>query len=239
MTSGFRRPVALGAAALLAGLFVGLVVSEASGFRLLVRLYADQEFLRERLQAWGALAPLVFSSIQALQVLVAPVPGEVTGFLGGFVFGQWLGFLYSTVGLTAGSLLAFGAGRALGTAFVQRLVSPQVWERIGFIVEAEGAVLCFIIYLIPGFPKDIACYLFGLSPMPFWVFALVSTLGRLPGTWVLSAQGARTATGDYVRVALLTAIVAAIAIPLYYYRAPILAWFRGRGARGRTADDRA
>lgn len=239
MTSGFRRLVAVGAAAVLAGLCVWLLVREVSGFRLLVRLYADQEFLRERLHAWGGLAPLVFIVIQTLQVLVAPIPGEVTGFLGGFVFGQWLGFLYSTVGLTAGSLLAFGAGRWLGTAFVQRVVSPRVWERLGFIVEAEGAILCFIIYLIPGFPKDIVCYLFGLSPMPFWVFALVSTLGRLPGTWVLSAQGARTATGDYVRMALLTAIVAAIAIPLYYYRTRIVAWFRGRSARRRAARDRA
>ncbi len=62
----------------------------------------------------------------------------------------------------------------------------------GVIVEAEGAILCFIIYLIPGLPKDMVCYLFGISPMPLWVFTLVSTLGRILGTWVLSAQGAHT-----------------------------------------------
>jgi len=68
---------------------------------------------------------------------------------------------------------------------------------MGFLVEAEGAILCFIIYLIyliPGLPKDIVCYLFGVSPMPFWVFAVVSTLGRMPGTWALS-QGAKAAAG--------------------------------------------
>ena len=100
------------------------------------------------LDRWGVLAPVVFIAIQALQVIIAPIPGEVTGLLGGFVFGQWLGFFYSTIGLTIGSLGAFWVGRWLGAAFVQGLVAPQVWERMGFLVEAEGAILYFIIYLI-------------------------------------------------------------------------------------------
>ena len=102
---------------------------------------------------------------------------------------------------------------------------------MGFIVEAEGAILCFIIYLIPGLPKDMACYLFGMSPLPLWVFTLVSTLGRIPGTWVLSAQGAQTAAGNYLHVILLTAIVVAVALPLYSYRNRIVSWFRGRYPR--------
>jgi uncharacterized membrane protein YdjX (TVP38/TMEM64 family) len=190
--------------------------------RFLIRLYVDPPFLKAELQAWGVWAPLVFVGIQALQVVVAPIPGEITGFLGGFVFGQWVGLAYSMVGLSLGSFLAFAVGRWLGTAFVQRLVSPAVWHRLGFVVEAEGAIVCFILYLIPGFPKDMLCYLFGLSPMPFWVFALTSTAGRLPGTWVLSAQGADTAAGHYLEIALLMALVAAVALPLYHYRHRLL-----------------
>ena len=165
----------------------------------------------------------MFIVIQGLQVLIAPIPGEVTGLLGGFVFGLWLGFVYSTVGLTAGSLFAFWVGRQVGAPLVRRLVNPQTWAWMGFIVEAQGAVLCFVIYLIPGLPKDIVSYLFGLSPMPFWIFAVVSTLGRMPGTWLLSAQGARVATGQYIQLALLCAIVAAAAIPLYCCRNQIMA----------------
>jgi uncharacterized membrane protein YdjX (TVP38/TMEM64 family) len=161
--------------------------------------------------------------MQALQVLIAPIPGEVTGFLGGFVFGEWLGLAYSMLGLTAGSLLAFAVGRWLGGAFIQRLVSPAAWARLGFVVEAK-AILCFLLYLIPGLPKDLLCYLFGLSTMPFWLFALTSTLGRLPGTWVLSAEGARTASGHYVEMALILGIVAALAVPLYAIRH----WILGR-----------
>jgi uncharacterized membrane protein YdjX (TVP38/TMEM64 family) len=202
--------------------------TNAPAYRFTYRLFHDSQYMKDKLVDWGAAAPIIFILIQALQVVIAPVPGEVTGILGGFVFGQWLGLLYSTAGLTVGSLGAFALGRWLGDAYVRNLVSEETWNKLGFIVEAEGAILCFIIYLIPGLPKDIICYLFGLSPMPFWVFAVVSTLGRIPGTWVLSAQGAKTATGHYIEVLLLTAAVAALAVPTYYYRHRIVAWFEGR-----------
>ncbi len=205
-----------------------LVWTDAPAYRFCYRLFHDNQYMKDKLVEWGAAAPIIFIAIQALQVIIAPIPGEVTGILGGFVFGQWLGLVYSTIGLTIGSLAAFALGRWLGDAYVRNLVSEETWNKLGFIVEAEGTILCFIIYLIPGLPKDIICYLFGLSPMPFWVFAVVSTLGRIPGTWVLSAQGAKTATGHYIEVLLLTAIVAALAVPLYYARHRIVKWFERR-----------
>lgn len=172
------------------------------------------------------MAPVIFIALQALQVIIAPIPGEVTGILGGFLFGEWLGLMYSTIGLTLGSVAAFGVGRWLGAHYVRTLVSQETWDKLGFIVEAEGVIIYFIIYLIPGLPKDMVCYLFGMSPMPLWIFTLVSTLGRLPSTWVLSAQGAHTAAENYRDVILLTAIVLGVALPLYYYRDSVLGWFR-------------
>src|SRR3989441_3530785 len=189
----------------------------------------DQLVIRE----WGILAPVIFISLQALQVIIAPIPGELTGILGGYLFDQWVGLLYSTIGLTVGSVAAFAVGRWFGAHYVQRLVSPDIWRKLGFIIEAEGIILCFVIFLIPGLSKDMTCYLLALRPMPFWVFAVVSTLGRMPGTWILSAQGAHTASGNYVRVIVLTAIVVAVALPLYYYRTRIVAWFAGSAPRAR------
>jgi uncharacterized membrane protein YdjX (TVP38/TMEM64 family) len=219
----------IGVAACLAGYCAWLVITDAPAWHFLVRLYVDKRFLKHTLREWGILAPVIFIGLQALQVVVAPIPGEVTGILGGYLFGEWLGFLYSTIGLTLGSVAAFGVGRWLGIRYVRGLVSREVWEKLGFIVEAEGTILCLIVYLIPGLPKDVVCYLFGLSPMPFWVFTLVSGLGRMPGTWVLSAQGAHTAAGNYLEVILLTAIVVAVALPLYYYRNSMMRWFQGKG----------
>ena len=208
-----------------------LVLTKAPAYQFLVRLYVDKRFLKHTLREWGVLAPVIFIGLQALQVIISPIPGELTGILGGYLFGQWVGLLYSTIGLTLGSVVAFAVGRWLGARYVRKLVSADIWHKMGFIVEAEGAILCFIIFLMPGLPKDVTCYLFGLSPMPFWVFAVVSTLGRIPSTWVLSAQGARTASGDYLQVVLLTAVVVAVALPLYYHRNRLVEWFRGKHVR--------
>lgn len=233
VTTRSRVVMATALALVLAGVGIWFAFSDGAVYATLHRLYADKDLLRATVQRWGVLAPLAFIAIQALQVVIAPIPGDVTGFLGGFLFGQWLGFLYSTIGLTIGSLLAFAIGRALGAPFVRGLVEARTWERLGFIIEAEGALLCFIIYLVPGLPKDIVCYLFGLSPMPLWVFAVASTLGRIPGTWVLSAQGAQTATGHYHELLVLTAVTLMVAVPLYYYRHRIVAGLQGR-TRGET-----
>ena len=104
------------------------------------------------------LAPVIFIGLQALQVVISPIPGELTGILGGYLFGQWVGLLYSTIGLTLGSVVAFAVGRWLGARYVRKLVSADIWHKMGFIVEAEGAILCFIIFLMPGLPKDVTCY---------------------------------------------------------------------------------
>lgn len=237
MSARARWIIVIGAVAVFIGGCAWLVWTNAPIYQFIVRLYVDKYFLKKTLREWGVLAPVIFIVLQALQVVLSPIPGEATGILGGYLFGQWLGLLYSTIGLTLGSIGAFAIGRWLGAHYVKNLVSTETWNRLGFIVEAEGAVLCFIVYLIPGLPKDIVCYLFGISPMPLWVFTLVSGLGRIPGTWVLSAQGAHTAAGDYLQAILVTAVAVAVALPLYYYRHRIMVWFHGRSvARGDEAN---
>jgi uncharacterized membrane protein YdjX (TVP38/TMEM64 family) len=226
----YRWVIAGGVTALVVGYCAWLVYTDAPAFRFLVRLYVDKKFLKQTLRQWGLLAPILFMLLQGLQVVISPIPGEATGFLGGYLFGEWLGLLYSTIGLTLGSVSAFWIGRWLGEHYVRNLVSKETWDRLGFIVEAEGAIICFIVYLIPGLPKDIMCYFFGISPMPLWVFAVVQGLGRIPGTWVLSAQGAHTATGNYFSVILISAVCAAVALPFYYYRHRLVGWLRGRKA---------
>jgi len=230
-----RWVIGLGLLALLLVVTVWRMTPDSPTYLFLLRLYRDPVYLRETLQSAGWLAPAVFIAIQALQVVLSPIPGEATGILGGYLFGLALGFVYSTVGLTVGTMAAFWIGRWVGASFLRRFVTDHLWGRLGFIVEAEGAILAFIIYLIPGFPKDIVSYLFGISPMPVWVFVVVSTLGRMPGTWVLSAQGAKPAAGQYVHLALLTALAAAVAIPLYYYRHQIVGWFRRHSETGNRA----
>ena len=210
---------------------VWLVVSDAPLVRMIVRMYSDKQYLKHMVASWGWMAPLVFIVIQALQVIVSPIPGEITGPVGGALFGTLWGAVYSTIGLTLGTLACFALGRKWGEPLVRPWLSEHHWNRMSFILEAEGAILCFILYVIPGFPKDIISYLFGISPMPFWLFAVITTVARLPGTIISSYFGANVAEQQYVYAIAFIAIIAALCLPLYYYRDRILRRFHRKGPR--------
>src|SRR5207245_1135150 len=127
---------------------VWLVVTDAPLVRFLVRLYQDKHFLKETVRAWGVMAPAVFVAIQALQVIISPIPGEITGPVGGALFGTLWGVIYSTIGLTFGTLVCFALGRLWGEPLIRPWLSEHHWEKMNFIIEAEGAIICFILYLI-------------------------------------------------------------------------------------------
>ena len=227
-----RARWALVTAVLLAllAIVIWLVAADAPIIRFIVRLYQDKKFLKETVRSWGWMAPLVFIAIQALQVIISPIPGEITGPVGGALFGTWLGLFYSTIGLTVGTLFCFWVGRKWGEPLVRPWLSEHHWNQMNFVLEAEGAIICFILYLIPGFPKDILSYLFGISPMPFWLFAVVSTVARIPGTWVSSYFGAHVAEQQYIWAIAFMAIIIALCLPLYYYRERIIKRFHKPGS---------
>src|SRR3989304_1442258 len=93
-----------------------LVLADSAAWRFILRVWLDKAFLKETVQGWGYMGPVVFVVVQALQVIVSPIRGEATGLAGGFLFGTALGFIYSTIGLTLGTLACFGLGRRPGGA---------------------------------------------------------------------------------------------------------------------------
>lgn len=156
----------------------------------LLDLFLDRERLLQFIEAHHRYAAMIFIGMQALQVVAAPIPGEVTGFIGGVLFGTTWGILYSTLGLTLGSWLAFMLARWLGRPLVERLVDRDVMRRYDYVMRHKGLFLAFLLFLIPGFPKDFLCYLLGLGHMSQRSFLLVSIPGRFLGTVLLTLGGA-------------------------------------------------
>ncbi|MGH7362724.1 MAG: TVP38/TMEM64 family protein [Candidatus Methylomirabilales bacterium] len=194
--------------------------------RELGRLATNREALRRLLEEHRAFAPVIFILVQAAQVVAAPIPGELTGFLGGYFFGVLRGFIYSQLGLTLGSVVAFGLGHWLGQPFVRRLVKPETYERFAFLTETRGVLVTFVLFLIPGFPKDYLSYLLGVSPMRFLPFLLVCALGRMPGTYLLSLQGDRVGGRAYLQGLIILTAVAVLCVVAYLTRGHIFAWAR-------------
>ena len=187
-------------------------------------LFSDREQIRQFVSSFGSSAPLIFMLIQILQVLLAPIPGEATGFIGGYLFGVVPGFIYSSIGLTVGSWLNFMIGRLLGERFVRKLIPPDQFKKIDGKVKRQGVIVLFILFLFPGFPKDYLCLALGLSTLPIKIFVLLTGLGRMPGTFALSLQGAFLYEKNYLPLGILIGACLILALLCYVYRERIYLW---------------
>ena len=182
------------------------------------RYFFEFKRLRSFVLSFGPFAPAVFIILQALQVVVAPIPGEITGFVGGLLFGKVMGTLYSTVGLTLGSLVAFGIARRFGAALVRRIVKKEYIDRFDYFVTHRGLYVAFILFLIPGFPKDSLCYLLGLTRLRVLDFILMNVFGRLPGTLMLGLQGDAVRNKHYVAFSVLLLSSICLMVAMYVTR---------------------
>jgi uncharacterized membrane protein YdjX (TVP38/TMEM64 family) len=140
--------------------------------------------------SWGAVAAWVFLVVQFLQVVVAPIPGQLVGMVGGFVFGFWRGLGLNVAGNAVGSLAAMLLTRFFGEQVMRPFVPRRIQERFDAAMHRGGLGNFFMLFLLPGTPKDSICFMAGLTRFPVWKLLLVNTLGRLPGLMVLTFTGA-------------------------------------------------
>ncbi|OGP68060.1 MAG: hypothetical protein A2W27_08900 [Deltaproteobacteria bacterium RBG_16_44_11] len=165
---------------------------------------------------------IIFIMLQIVQVVAAPIPGELSGLIGGYLYGPFWGTIYSTIGLTLGSWLAFLLAHFFGMPLLEKIVKPQTVEKFDHFIEHKGILVFFLFFLIPGFPKDYLCYIMGVSRIPVWTFIAVSTAGRLFGTTMLSITGSVARNEQYLFLAVMVAVGAVIFILAYYYHDKLL-----------------
>lgn len=210
---------------ILAGFFFFLVYQYNSSIWAQVikvyHLYQDHQEFKKVISSFGAYAPLAYILLQVLQVVIAPIPGGAIEFLGGVLFGVKAGFIYSMIGLLIGSWIAFSLARIFEKIAVEKFVSEQTRKKFDYLVEHEGVILSFILFLLPGFPKDALCYILGLTPMHLGIFLIISTIGRIPGTLIATLQGAKAFDHQYYTFGILLGASALVILVFYIYHGEI------------------
>jgi len=192
----------------------------------IIDFYTSKQRLLHVINEHRASTVLIFIGMQVLQVMVAPIPGEVTGFVGGMIFGTFWGVVYSTIGLTLGSWFAFLLARFAGRPLVESLAKPETMRQYDYVMKHKGLFLAFLMFLIPGFPKDILCYILGLGHMRQRDFLIVSTSCRLLGTILLTVGGTFYRDKRYFAFFTLLAVGLGIALLAMIYREKLERWFR-------------
>ena len=151
-------------------------------------------------------------------MVAAPIPGEATGVLGGYLFGPLLGVILSTAGLTLGSYVAFSLSRTFGRPLTERFVDARTMERFDYLLHHKGAFLVFLLFLIPGFPKDYMCYMLGLGHLSTLEFLAIASTGRLLGTTMLTLGGTFLRNKQYYLFFSLTGVAVVLVFLAIAYK---------------------
>lgn len=170
----------------------------------LTRFLMNRDQLVAAVESWGVFAPLLYIILQVVQTVVAPIPGQIVGSIGGFVFGVW-GILWTSIGTLIGCFIVFKIARRFGRPLLEKIFKKSSIERFDFIINSKSASLAlFLIFLLPGFPDDIICYIAGLTTIPIRKLMFIVLLGRLPVITLTNYIGAGLVEN--------TALVAAVSI---------------------------
>ncbi|MGE5629970.1 MAG: TVP38/TMEM64 family protein [Caulobacteraceae bacterium] len=172
----------------------------------ITQLAANPDKFKAMLFSYGRTNIAVFIGIHVLQVIIAVIPGELVQIAGGYIYGTALGTLYSLIGVFIGTIAAFFISRILGYSLLGLLVGRKKLEQFSFLLNSrKSEIFMFVLFLIPGTPKDVLTYIAGVLPVNPAVFFVTSTAARFPALLTSSFIGANIQRGNYTTAAVIAA----------------------------------
>ena len=209
---------------------VGLGLGLSLDLFVLVARYAGRPLVAfasepERFQQWvdsqGLLAPVLFMGMVILQVVVAVIPGEPLEIAAGYAFGALEGTVLCVLGTLIGGVLVFLLVRRFGAQAVEVFFDLEKFRSLRFLQDRRRLTFwVFLVFFLPGTPKDVLCYFVGLTDMRLRTWILVSAVARIPSIITSTVGGSALGMGEYAFAAI--AFLAALAISglgLLAYRA--------------------
>lgn len=175
----------------------------------------------ERFRAWvenhGILGRAIYVLIVLLQVVIAIVPGEPLEIAAGYAFGVLEGSLLYMIGAMIGSILVFYLVRHYGIRFLEIFFSSDKLQSLQFLKNnRKRSVLLFIIFLIPGTPKDLLCYYAGLTDMKLSTFLIINAVGRLPALLTSVVGGNALGVQSYTAAIVVFGITLLVSVIGYF-----------------------
>jgi len=223
MKSRYGRLLVLAVALLtLLGASVFLWTSEPG--REWARALGDERSFLSILDRMGPWAPLVIVLAEMLQVLLAPIPGQVVGLVAGYLYGVVWGTLLCLVGLAFGSLMAIWLARKLGRPLVEKIAGGDLIARIDGHMERWGTWALFVIFLVPFLPDDSVCLVAGLTRVRLGELLLLVSIGRLPGLVVSTLIGAQAHDLTWPQLVVISAVGVLLALGFFLYRHQLEQW---------------
>jgi uncharacterized membrane protein YdjX (TVP38/TMEM64 family) len=203
---------------LLAVLLLLILVAVALGiwYSDLWRFFLDRQAIEELLERLGPWGPLAAILLESIQVIVAPVPGQITAMAVGYIFGAFWGTLYALIGLLIGTTVATWLARRYGRPLVERLVSDEKLEYVDDLMKRRGATAVLVAYLLPFTPDDVVCYAAGLTSLRLGEIVILALIGRTPSMIAVTWFGAHATELSWQTLVIIA--VGGIALAVLFAR---------------------
>lgn len=179
---------------------------------------STQEF-KEYIDSFGIYSTLVALGIQVLQVVIALIPGEIVELSMGYAFGFWKGTAFCLLGCFIGSVIVFLLVRKFGVKLLNILFDIDKLNQLKFL-ENENRLnyYVFLLFFIPGTPKDLLTYFAGVTKIKMSTFLIISTIARIPSVVTSTIVGNLVGGNNYIVAIIVYAIVGVISfIGIRYY----------------------
>lgn len=195
---------------------LALLILVIVGIPLYIILYQSEfisqfkslEAVNAYLQKYKTASVFVYIGVQIMQIIICVIPGQAMQFAAGYVYTFWFGYLYSIIGTALGTIITFYLARFLGKDAIHLIFDERkVAKFIEKLNSKRAFILVFVIFLIPGLPKDLFTYAAGVSEMKLKVFLIISLVGRTPAMMSSIMIGSMFNKGSYIGIGVLAVIM--------------------------------
>lgn len=170
-----------------------------------------REEIDDKVKSYGIFAPVVFIGIEILQIIAAFIPGSPVEIMSGVLFGGFWGIILCFIGIFAGTALVFGLVRKFGRPFVYKIIPEEKFNSIRILNDEKKLTLTvFLLFVIPGTPKDFLTYIAGLTKIRPAKFFMVATLARTPSMACSVFMGANLGEGRFLASLIVFLVILAL-----------------------------
>ena len=189
--------------------------------RPLIQFAQEPERFRSWVDQQGLWGPLLFMGMIVLQIVVAIIPGEPLEIVAGYAFGALEGTLWCLLGAFAGRLAVFLLVRRFGTRAIEVFFPLDKLQSLRFLQnERRLTFWVFFLFFLPGTPKDLLCYIVGITKLPLRSWLVISAVAPIPSIITSTIGGDALGMGNYAFAALVFGITIVISsLGLLAYRA--------------------
>ncbi len=192
------------------------------GLLVLLFFYVGEPFIKmldnpgefkDWVAAHGIWGPVIFVLMTALQVFAAIIPGEPFEIAAGYAFGCLWGSLLTLIGIGLGQAIVFFIVRRYGKRALDLFIPRSKIDSVKFLGDSGNVTrMLFILFFIPGTPKDIMTYVSGLLRIDFSSFIVITMIARLSSVISSTVGGSALSEGNYTFALIVLGITAVVSV---------------------------